>query len=107
SRGASTLAKDVLPAVGSPMMRILFTSSPYGFSCSPTADLRSSHPSALAHQASEAAEQVVAVARAGRGLGVVLHREHRPVLERDAAVRAVEQRHMGLDRGRRQGGAID
>src|SRR5919106_1067976 len=48
------------------------------------------------HQLHEPREEIVAVARAGRRFGVVLHREHRPVLQRDAAVRAVEQRHMGL-----------
>ena len=57
---------------------------------------------ALAHQAGEAVEQIVAVARAGRGFRVVLHREHRPVLQRDAAVRAVEQRDVRLLDVRRQ-----
>src|ERR1019366_6924470 len=38
----------------------------------------------------------MAVARAGGGFRVVLYREHRFVLERDAAIGAVEQRHMGL-----------
>ena len=38
----------------------------------------------------------MAVARAGRGFRVVLHREHRLVFERDAAIGAVEQRHMRL-----------
>src|SRR4051794_13110580 len=36
------------------------------------------------------------VARAGRRLRMVLHREYRLVLEREAAVRAVEQRDVGL-----------
>ena len=31
------------------------------------------------HQIGKTLEQIMAVARAGRGLGVVLHREHRPV----------------------------
>ena len=48
----------------------------------------------VAHQVGEAREQIVAVARAGRCFRMVLHREHRLVLERQAAVRAVEQRHM-------------
>src|SRR5262249_3636245 len=61
----------------------------------------------LPHHPDEALEQVAAVARSGRGLRVVLHREHRPVLERDAAGRAVVQRDMGLDRVRRQGRAVD
>ncbi len=62
---------------------------------------------ALAHQAGEAAEQIVAVARAGRGLRVVLHREHRPVLQREAAVRAVEQRDVRLLDIRRQRLLVD
>src|SRR3954451_19816724 len=36
------------------------------------------------------------VARAGRGLGMILHREYRPAFELDAAIGAVEQRDMGL-----------
>jgi hypothetical protein len=50
----------------------------------------------LLHQVDEAAEEVVAVARAGRGIGAVLHREGRAVGEPDAAVRAVEQRDVRL-----------
>ena len=57
----------------------------------------------LVHQLHEAVEQVMAVLRAGRGLGVVLHREGRAVGERDAAIRAVEQRDVGLRRVRRAG----
>src|SRR5215831_11476586 len=38
----------------------------------------------------------MAVARARRGFGMVLHREYGLVLERDAAIRAIEQRHMRL-----------
>src|SRR3954470_16090042 len=49
-----------------------------------------------AHQIREALEQVMRVARPRRSLGMVLHREHRPALELDAAVGAVEQRDMGL-----------
>src|SRR6266581_4946789 len=49
-----------------------------------------------AHQVDEAREQIMAVARAGRSLGMILHREYRPVFERQPAVRAVEQRHMRL-----------
>src|SRR5208337_2790407 len=48
------------------------------------------------HKIDEAAEKIVAVAGSGRGLGMVLHREGRAVGERHAAVRAVEQRDMGL-----------
>src|SRR3569833_2066714 len=50
----------------------------------------------LPHHLDEAREQVVAVARAGRCFRVVLHREHRLVLQRDAAVRAIEQREVRL-----------
>src|SRR5436305_1843684 len=104
SRGASARARVVLPAVGSPMMRILFTPAPIGRVVGSSTDFGAiqagwqstagcpdaSRPPALAHQLDEAAEQIVAVARAGRGLGVVLHREHRTALERDAAIGAVE-----------------
>src|SRR5882724_6415183 len=55
-----------------------------------------SGPLVVLHQPDEAPEQIVAVARAGRGFRVVLHREHRSVLEREAAVRAVEQRDVRL-----------
>src|SRR5262245_32441426 len=51
---------------------------------------------ALLHQRDEALEQIAAVARAGRRLGMVLDREYRLVLEGNAAVRAVEQRDVGL-----------
>src|SRR5438132_684168 len=57
--------------------------------------------------AREPLEQVAAIARPGRGFRVVLHREHRLILERNAAVRAVEQRDVGLHRVRRQRGAVD
>ena len=36
-------------------------------------------------------EQIVAVLRARRGLGVILHAEHRPAFRRDAFVTIVEQ----------------
>src|SRR3546814_3038724 len=45
----------------------------------------------------EALEEVVAVARAGGGLGVVLHGEHRAAGGGDAVVGAVEQRNVTLD----------
>ena len=51
----------------------------------------------------EALEEVEAVGRAGRGFRVVLDREHRPVLQRQAGVGAVEQRDMGLDHAARAG----
>src|SRR5438477_5962758 len=47
------------------------------------------------HRSDEAVEQVVAVLRAGGGLGVVLHREDRLAGHRQAFERAVEQRDMG------------
>ena len=50
----------------------------------------------LLHHRHEPAEQVAAVARARRGFRVVLHREHRPVLEPEAAIRAVEERDVRL-----------
>src|SRR5215475_9766145 len=59
------------------------------------------------HQLDKPLEQVMTVARAGGCLRVVLHREYRLVLERDAAVRSVEQRDVGLGRVFRQGGAVD
>src|SRR5260221_14707726 len=55
------------------------------------------------HCGDEAVEQVVAVLRAGGGLGVVLHREDRLAGYRQALERAVEQRDMGgLDAGRQR-----
>src|SRR5258708_18303376 len=100
SRGANIRARVVLPAVGNPMTRILLIRSP---------SQPSSQPSwpALAHEARETGEQIMAVARAGRGLGVVLHREDRPVLEGDAAIGAVEQGHVRLDRVCRHRRPID
>src|SRR5215470_7840787 len=50
----------------------------------------------LPHHLDEAREEIVTVTRAGRSLGMVLHREHRLVLERDAAIRTVEQREVRL-----------
>src|SRR5581483_12341474 len=38
------------------------------------------------HQIGEAVEQIMRVARAGRGFRVILHREHRLAVERDAAI---------------------
>jgi hypothetical protein len=51
---------------------------------------------ALADQVHEAAEQIVAVLRAGRGFRVMLHREHRLSDQPQTAIGAVEQRDMGL-----------
>src|ERR1700694_6221656 len=53
------------------------------------------------HQFRKPLEQVMRVARAGRRLGVVLHREHRLAVKLDAAIGAVEQRDMGLGRALR------
>src|SRR4051794_20155054 len=49
-----------------------------------------------AHQIGKTLEQIMRVARARRGLGMILHREYRPAFELDAAIRAIEQRDMGL-----------
>src|SRR5450759_4809107 len=59
------------------------------------------------HQICEPPEQIMRVARAGRRLGVILHREYRLALELDAAIGAVEQRNMGLGRTLRHGRLID
>src|SRR6266702_4429809 len=48
------------------------------------------------HQIRKPLEQIMRVARAGRGFRVVLHRENRPAIELDAAIGAVEQRDVGL-----------
>src|SRR4051812_22297427 len=60
-----------------------------------------------AHQIGESGEEIMAVARAGRGLRMILHREHRPVFQGDAAVRSVKQRDMRLLRALRQRLAVD
>ena len=44
----------------------------------------------------EAVEQIVAVHRPGRRFGMILHAEHVPAFDRDAAIGAVEQRDMGF-----------
>src|SRR5688572_19004666 len=61
---------------------------------------------ALPHQPDEALEQIARVARAGRSLGVILHREHRLALELDACVRSVKQRDMRFFRVLRQRVAV-
>src|SRR4051812_12110707 len=48
------------------------------------------------HQIRKPLEQVMRVARPGRGFRVVLYREHRLAVELDAAIGAVEQRDVGL-----------
>src|SRR5262249_51052375 len=48
----------------------------------------------LFHQVHESLEEVVAVLRAGAGLGVILHREDRFALHAQSLVAAVEQRDM-------------
>src|SRR5690606_25609650 len=50
----------------------------------------------LAHQSGEAVEQIQAVRRPRRRLGVVLNAEDRLFLDRDAAVGAVEQADVGF-----------
>src|SRR3954451_19664980 len=55
-----------------------------------------------AHQIGKSLEQIVRVARAGRGLGMILHREYRSAFELDATIGTVEQRDMGLRRALRQ-----
>src|SRR5882724_61318 len=59
------------------------------------------------HQIGKPLEQVMRVARAGGGLGMILHREYRLALKLDAAVGAVEQRDMGLRRALGQGRLVD
>ena len=58
-------------------------------------------------QIDEPPEEIMAVARARRGLGMILHGEGRPVGERNAAIRAVEQRHMRFLGVRGQARPID
>src|SRR5438105_2755958 len=60
-------------------------------------------PLVRAHQVGEPLEQIMRIARAGRGLGVILDGKHRFAVELDAAIGAIEQRHMGLGRALRQG----
>ena len=45
-----------------------------------------SGPLEIAHQLDELAEQIMTVARAGRGFRVVLHREDWPILKRNPAI---------------------
>src|SRR5437899_2000970 len=93
-----------------PTLQICIWKSARLWAIAPSTTAALAAPSALPplpHQTHKPLEQVAAVARAGRGLGMVLHREHRLVLERDAAVRAVEQRHMRLDCVRGQRRAVD
>src|SRR5471032_1019502 len=54
------------------------------------------------HQIREPLEQIMRVARAWGGFGVVLHREYWLAVERDAAIGAIEQRDVGLRRAFRQ-----
>src|SRR5229473_777755 len=55
-----------------------------------------------AHQIVKSLEQIMRVARAGRGLRMILHREHRLAVELYAAIGAVEQRDVRLRRSGRQ-----
>jgi hypothetical protein len=45
-----------------------------------------SNPLEIAHQLDELAEQIMTVARPGRRLGMVLHREDWPILKGNAAI---------------------
>src|SRR5689334_15036379 len=68
-----------------------------GFAASRRAGMTSSNLAlGLPHHLDETREEIMTVARAGRGLRMVLHREHRLVLEREAAIGSVEQRHVRL-----------
>ena len=49
----------------------------------------------LAHLLDKPGEEVMAVPRPRRGLGMILHRESRPIRQRNAAVGLIEQRDMG------------
>src|SRR5581483_3141610 len=75
-------------------MAVVLSAIGMGGNASPL--LQSRHPLLLPDQIDEAGKEVVAVLRARRGLGMVLHREHRPVLEPQPAIGAVEQRHVRL-----------
>src|SRR5260370_40627455 len=55
-----------------------------------------------AHQIGKPLEQIMRVARAGRGLRVILHREYRLAVELNAATGAGEQRDLRLGRPGRQ-----
>src|SRR5215831_3399781 len=94
--GGSTATKTWMPMTSAGMTTEQGP-SPRPASCRPV----------RAHQPDKTIKQVVAVARPRRGLGVVLHREHRGPLERDAAVRSIEQRHVGLLHVTRQARAVD
>src|SRR5262249_46295414 len=64
-------------------------------------------PLLLAHQLGETLKQIVRVARARGCFGVILHRKHRLAVQRDTAIGAVEQRHMGLCRALGQGRLVN
>src|SRR6185437_11120652 len=91
SSRATAQARDPGPSTPCPLDRLRSTGSPLSRGRR-LRDLALGLP----HHVDKAREQIMAVARAGRGLRVVLHRKYRPVGEREAAVRAVEQRHVGL-----------
>src|SRR3546814_5143257 len=58
---------------------------------------------AFAHHVDEAAEEVVAVLRAGRGFRVVLDGKDRLARDAQTAIASVEQRNMSLLNALRQG----
>src|SRR3984957_13626151 len=55
-------------------------------------------PLLLAHQIGKPLEQIMGIARARRGSRVILHGKYRLAVERNSAIRTVEQRDMGLCR---------
>ena len=55
----------------------------------------SGHRYALVHELDEIVEQIVRIVRTGRGLGVVLHAEHRVVAVAETLQRLVVQVHVG------------
>src|SRR5690606_27773359 len=62
---------------------------------------------AAAHRLDETLEQVETVLRSGACLRMILHREDRTILHRDAAVGAVEERYMRLLDADGKGLAVD
>src|SRR4029078_10778487 len=82
------------PVIGPRFARTRWRGRP--ITCFDSGNLAFFGVSGLPHHLAKAREEIMTVARAGRGLRMVLHREDGPVLEREAAIGAVEQRHMRL-----------
>src|SRR4051794_8184609 len=61
----------------------------------------------LLHLRDEAGEEVMAVLGAGRGFRMILYGEDGPAFKRNAAIRAVEERHMCLDHAFGQARPLD